>query len=117
MERNSLESASPAGGCREVVGRCWQINQLSRELTGSACARRLTTQDWDTLAKFGFPIYLYELSSLQMRRLSKNVPNQAKALKPEAREANAASSSDDHDVDAKLWDSFPLPSVADLSEQ
>ena len=45
------------------------------------------------------------------------------ALKPEAREANAsperapaASSSDTHDAEAKIWDNIPLPSVADPSE-
>ena len=40
------------------------------------------------------------------------------ALKPEARDTSTppASSSETHDVEAKIWDNIPLPSVADPSE-
>ena len=34
----------------------------------------LTTKDWDSLARLGFPIYLDNLESLQMRRLEPSDP-------------------------------------------
>ena len=41
---------------------------------------RLTTQDWDILAKTGFPICLYELQSFRVGRLS--TPAHTMALRP-----------------------------------
>ena len=29
----------------------------------------LTPNDWDTLSRLGFPVYMYDVASLQMRRL------------------------------------------------
>ena len=90
---------------------------------------RLTPTDWDTLAKFGFPVYLYDVSSLQMRRLPDEpqleplIPNQQhkayEHLKHRAgttEQAASASSSSTQDVDAKIWKNMPLPSIADTFE-
>ena len=60
--------------------------------------------------------------SIQMRRLPERTANQAMAPKPETSERQAsagaaASSSDTHDAEAKLWDNIPVPSVADPFEQ
>ena len=65
----------------------------------------MTATDWDTLAKFGFPVYLYDVSSLQMRRL----PDEPQ-LEP------SASSSSTQDADANIWKNLPLPSIVDTSE-
>ena len=43
---------------------------------------RLTAQDWDNLAKAGFPIYLYEPLPAKMRRLT--APSHVMSLKPES---------------------------------
>ena len=44
---------------------------------------RLTPNDWDTLARFGFPVYMYDESSLQMRRLPEDTHTQSKVPNPQ----------------------------------
>ena len=91
---------------------------------------RLTAQDWDHLAKAGFPIYLYEPLPARMRRLT--TPSHVMSLKPafaqiqETLKNGRAESSKTkhHDVlsshlrqqEEELWDDIPLPSVGDPND-
>ena len=105
-------------------------NRYSITLFTPGKLERLTPSDWDTLAKFGFPIYLYDVSSLQMRRLPDDLHLEPLIAKPTAENikapetranevaaAQAASSSGTQDADAKYWKNIPLPSIVDTSEQ
>ena len=93
---------------------------------------RLTAQDWDNLAKKGFPIYLYEPLPAKMRRLT--TPSHVMNLNSEpertqehdgswklARElyhhrAHGALHSHHLDNNEHLWDDLPVPSVADPTD-
>ena len=94
---------------------------------------RLTAQDWDNLAKAGFPIYLYEPLPAKMRRLT--TPSHAMSLTPGSEKLHRAlahgraDQSDthhrSHDAlishllknDEHLWDDIPVPSVADPNDE
>ena len=94
---------------------------------------RLTAQDWDILAKAGFPIYLYEPLPARMRRLMTR--SHVMQLIPEAKKTQWNEMSRvvarrqhyhrSHDAlcshflenNEHLWDDFPLPSVADPEEE
>ena len=94
---------------------------------------RLTAQDWDILAKAGFPIYLYEPLPARMRRLM--APSHVMQLTSEAKktqfgthsriEARKHSHHRSQDAlishflenDEHLWEDIPLPSVADPEEE
>ena len=94
---------------------------------------RLTAQDWDMLAKAGFPIYLYEPLPARMRRLMTpshvmQLTSEAKKTqfgthsKVEARKQYHRRSQDallSHflENDEDLWEDIPLPSVADPDEE
>ena len=94
---------------------------------------RLTAQDWDKLAKAGFPIYLYEPLPARMRRIA--TPTHVMKLTSEAKTTQYGTGSR---VEAKkqsyhrsedaliehflksedpLWEDIPLPSVADPEEE
>ena len=94
---------------------------------------RLTAQDWDNLAKAGFPIYLYEPLPARMRRLA--TPTHVMKLTSEAKKTQFGK---DSRIEAKkqsyhrsedalidhflknedpLWEDIPLPSVADPQEE
>ena len=93
---------------------------------------RLTAQDWDNLAKCGFPIYLYEPLPVKMRRLT--APSHVMNLNSEpertqehdgswklARElyhhrSHVALLSHHLDNNEHLWDDLPVPSVADPTD-
>ena len=93
---------------------------------------RLTAQDWDNLAKRGFPIYLYEPLPAKMRRLTS--PSHVMNLNSEpertqehdgswqlARElyhhqSHVALHSHHLDNNEHLWDDLPVPSVADPTD-
>ena len=93
---------------------------------------RLTAQDWDNLARTGFPIYLYEPLPAKMRRLQ--TPSHVMSLTSEAKKTQDHTGSvqvareqfhhrsyealishflanDEH-----LWDNLPVPSVADPTD-
>ena len=90
---------------------------------------RLTAQDWDNLARTGFPIYLYEPLSAKMRRLT--TPSHVMSLTSEpqttqlhtgslqvAREqyrhrSYEALTSHYLANNEHLWDNLPVPSVAE----
>ena len=94
---------------------------------------RLTAQDWDLLAKAGFPIYLYEPLPARMRRLM--TPSHVMQLTSEAKktqfgehsrvEARKQYHDRSHDAlmshfledDEELWEDIPLPSMADPDEE
>ena len=94
---------------------------------------RLTAQDWDSLAKAGFLIYLYEPLPARMRRLM--TPSHVMQLTSEAKktqlneesrlEAHKQSHHRSHDAlyrhfvgnQEHLWSDIPLPSVADPDEK
>ena len=94
---------------------------------------RLTAQDWDILAKAGFPIYLYEPLPARMRRLM--TPSHVMKLTSEAKKTQfgthsrieARKQSHHRSQDAlishflesneHLWEDIPLPSVADPEEE
>ena len=94
---------------------------------------RLTAQDWDLLAKAGFPIYLYEPLPARMRRLM--TPSHVMKLTSEAKKTQFGTDSRlearklsyhrsedalvDHflENDDRLWEDIPLPSVADPEEE
>ena len=94
---------------------------------------RLTTQDWDLLAKAGFPIYLYEPLPARMSRLTTSthvmkLTSEAKNTqygtnsRREARKQSHHRSEDalvDHflKMEDQLWEDIPLPSVADPEEE
>ena len=94
---------------------------------------RLTAQDWDYLAKAGFPIYLYEPLPARMRRLATpthvmKLTSEAKKTqygkdsKIEAKKQSYHRSEDaliDHFLKSEdpLWEDIPLPSVADPQEE
>ena len=90
---------------------------------------RLTAQDWDNLARAGFPIYLYEPLPAKMRRLT--TPSHVMSLNSEPQKTQDHTNSlqvgrdqyrhrsyeelishylanDEH-----LWDHLPVPGVAD----
>ena len=93
---------------------------------------RLTAQDWDNLARCGFPIYLYEPPPAKMRRLT--APSHVMNLKSEPEKTQ------DHDGSRQiareqychrsyeallshylannehLWDDLPVPSVANPTD-
>ena len=93
---------------------------------------RLTAQDWDNLAKAGFPIYLYEPLPAKMRRLT--TPSHVMSLAPECqrvqetlangRAEQLQSRHRSHDAlishllenDEHLWTNIPVPSVADPND-
>ena len=93
---------------------------------------RLTAQDWDNLAKTGFPIYLYEPLPAKMRRLT--TPSHVMNLTSEpektqdhtgslqvAREQYRHTSYEallSHFIanDEHFWDDLPIPSVADPTD-
>ena len=92
---------------------------------------RLTAQDWDSLAKAGFPIYLYEPLPARMRRLT--TPSHVMSLTPESeRQATLASGRADQphyhhrshaalvrrlmENDEHLWTNIPVPSIADPND-
>ena len=93
---------------------------------------RLTAQDWDNLAKAGFPIYLYEPLPAKMRRLT--TPSHVMSLTPGAehiQEALASGRADQSQTyhrsndalishflqnDDRLWTDIPVPSVADPND-
>ena len=93
----------------------------------------LTAQDWDLLAKAGFPIYLYEPLPARMRRLM--TPSHVMQLIPEAKKTQFGTQSRvesrkqyhhrSHDAllsyflenDEHLWEDIPLPSVADPEDE
>ena len=78
---------------------------------------RLTAQDWDNLAKCGFPIYLYEPLPAKMRRLT--TPSHVMNLNSEPERTQEHDGSRKlareqfHPNDEHLWDDLPVPSVAD----
>ena len=94
---------------------------------------RLTAQDWDLLAKAGFPIYLYEPLPARMRRLA--TPTHVMKLTSEAKKTQYGTNSRleaknqshhqsenaliDHflKTDDPLWEDIPLPSVVDPEEE
>ena len=94
---------------------------------------RLTAQDWDLLAKAGFPIYLYEPLPARMRRLT--TPTHVMKLTLEAKKTQYGTNSMlearkqshhrsedaliDHflKTDDHLWEDIPLPIVADAEEE
>ena len=94
---------------------------------------RLTAQDWDILAKAGFPIYLYEPLPARMRRLT--TPTHVMKLTSDAQKTQFGTSSRleagkqshhssedalrDHflKTDDHLWEDIPLPSVTDPEEE
>ena len=94
---------------------------------------RLTAQDWDLLAKAGFPIYLYEPLPARMRRLA--TPTHVMKLTSDAQKTQCGTNSRlearkqshhrpedaliDHflKTDDHLWEDLPLPSVADPEEE
>ena len=92
---------------------------------------RLTPDDWDTLSRVGFPVYLYDVASIQMQRLQgeQEVPacqasplplntSKAGATKaPKSTSANAASSSNTPEARTDPWKNIPLPSIVVASEQ
>ena len=90
---------------------------------------RLTAQDWDNLAKAGFPIYLYEPLPAKMGRLT--TPSHVMSLTPESehtQETLASGRADQshrsHDAlighflenDEHLWTDIPVPSIADPND-
>ena len=93
---------------------------------------RLTAQDWDNLAKCGFPIYLYEPLPAKMRRLT--TPSHVMNLtsEPEKTQDNDGSRQvarkqfhhrsheallSHHLANVEhLWDNLPVPSVADATD-
>ena len=93
---------------------------------------RLTAQDWDILARAGFPIYLYEPLPGRMRRLT--TPSHVITITPESEriqhtlENGRADQPQYHhrshtalvghlaQNDEHLWDNIPLPSVADPTD-
>ena len=94
---------------------------------------RLTAQDWDNLAKAGFPIYLYEPLPAKMRRIT--TPTHVMKLTSEAKKTQFGMNSRieakkqsyhrsedaliDHfcQKEDPLWEDIPLPSVADPQEE
>ena len=94
---------------------------------------RLTAQDWDKLAKAGFPIYLYEPLPARMRRLA--TPTHVMKLTSEAKKTQFGKDSRieakkqsyhrseaaliDHFLNCEdpLWEDIPIPSVADPQEE
>ena len=94
---------------------------------------RLTAQDWDLLAKTGFPIFLYEPLPARMRRLM--TPSHVMQLTSEAKKTQFGERSKvqarkqyhhrsedaliSHSLenDEHLWTNIPLPSVADPEEE
>ena len=94
---------------------------------------RLTAQDWDSLAKAGFPIYLFEPLPARMRRLA--TPTHVMKLTSEAKKTQYGTDSRieakkqsyhrsedaliDHFLKSEdpLWADIPLPSVADPQEE
>ena len=92
----------------------------------------MTAQDWDNLARAGFPIYLYEPLPAKMRRLT--TPSHVMSLTPESEQvqetlANGrADQSRSHhrsydalishllENDEHLWTNIPVPSVADPND-
>ena len=93
---------------------------------------RLTAQDWDILAKEGFPIYLYEPLLAKMRRLptpsdvmsltpaSKRIETTLEHKRADASNYYARSTTAVADRlatnEEKIWDNTPLPSVADPTD-
>ena len=91
---------------------------------------RLTAQDWDNLAKCGFPIYLYEPLPAKMRRLT--TPSHVMNLNSEPERTQehdgshklarglyqyrSALFSHHLDNNEHLWDNLPIPSVADPTD-
>ena len=94
---------------------------------------RLTAQDWDILARAGFPIYLYEPLPAKMRRLQ--TPSHVMSLTPEAKKtqyntdsakvarqlfhhrSNEALISHFLPNHEHLWSNLPVPSVADPTDE
>ena len=93
---------------------------------------RLTAQDWDNLAKAGFPIYLCEPLLAKMRRLT--TPSHVMSLTPESEQiqdtlatGRADQSRTQHrsydalishllENDKHLWTDIPVPSIADPND-
>ena len=93
---------------------------------------RLTAQDWDVLAKAGFPIYLYEPLPARMRRLT--TPSHVMSITPESERIQHTlghgRASEPHYYhrshtalvdhlapnDEHLWENIPLPSIADPND-
>ena len=93
---------------------------------------RLTAQDWDTLAKKGFPIYLYEPLPARMRRLT--TLSHVMSIAPESERVQSTLENGRADQphykhrshtalishpaqnDEHLWTKIPLPSVADPND-
>ena len=93
---------------------------------------RLTAQDWDILAKAGFPIYLYEPLPARMRRLT--TPSHVMSLIPESERVQATLANGRADQphyqhrsyaalvshlmenDENLWTNIPVPSIADPND-
>ena len=93
---------------------------------------RLTAQDWDNLAKAGFPIYLYEPLPAKMRRLT--TPSHVMSLTPESaqtqetlgngRAEQSKTRRRSHDAlishlignDEHLWADIPVPSIGDPND-
>ena len=93
---------------------------------------RLTAQDWDILAKAGFPIYLHEPLPARMRRLT--TPSHVMSLTPESERIQATLENGRADQphyhhrsyaalvshlmenDEHLWTNIPVPSVADPND-
>ena len=98
-----------------VVIRCFEGGKLDR----------LTAQDWDNLAKAGFPIYRYEPLPARMRRLT--TPSHVMSLTPESERIQhtlehgkadephyyhrSSTAIADHLAknDEHLWENIPLP--------
>ena len=59
-------------------------NRCSITLLTPGKLDRLTPHDWNTLSRFGFPVYLYDATSLQMRRLPEDSPIKSRNPKPTA---------------------------------
>ena len=73
-------------------------HRVTEVLCGNRCSitlftpgklERLTPSDWDTLDTFGFPVYLYDVSSLQMRRLPDDLHSKPLIPKPTAEDIKA----------------------------
>ena len=95
-------------------------NRYSITLLTPGKLDRLTPHDWDALAKYGFRVYLYDVTSIQVRRLPAEAPIKSRNPKPTAAGLKAivaahklASSSSHDDASVDLWKKIPLPNIAD----
>ena len=88
---------------------------------------RLTAQDWDILAKAGFPIYLYEPLPARMRRHVMSITPESERVQDTLENgradqpqyyhrSHAALVSHHVQIDEHLWENIPLPSATDPND-